>query len=271
MLKAAVFPVHFWLPTTHAVAPAPVSAALSALVVKACFFLIMRLWLDLFMPVLTDAVVMIMGGLAVAAILLGAWQAWIATRLKHLAAWSTVAQIGYLTLFIPVLYANRGSEAYMTIFGALVLMAVTHAFAKSSLFLSIGRIQTTLGHDEIARLQGLAKLLPVTCFSVALAGVAVVGLPPGGGFISKWILLSGAIDVNYWLFVAAIVIGTLGASAYLFRLLAVAFATQQQAIISRSSAVSELPGLLLALSSTVLLGLFANPIWDSVSRAGWSS
>jgi len=276
MLKTALFPVHFWLPATHAVAPAPISAALSALVVKACFFLLMRLWLDLFLPVLSGAVVMLIGIVAIAAILIGSWQALIAARLKHLAAWSTVAQIGYLSLFIPLLYASRGSDTYLNLFGALVLMALSHGLAKSALFLSVGQIQNQFGHDEIARLNGLAKRLPVTCFGLALAGIVLVGLPPGGGFLAKWILISAAVEVNQWWIVLAIGLGTLGAAAYLFRLLSIAFSNQSEASISRSSTSTattplqgELPGLLLALSASVALGLFAYPLWQTVSQAGW--
>jgi multicomponent Na+:H+ antiporter subunit D len=74
-LKAALFPLHFWLPPAHANAPAPVSAALSALVVKAAFYLILRLWLDLFAPVATDRRGMLLGLLGAGAVLWGSWRA----------------------------------------------------------------------------------------------------------------------------------------------------------------------------------------------------
>lgn len=270
MLKAALFPVHFWLPATHAVAPAPVSAALSALVVKACLFLIMRLWLELFLPLLTHQSAMVMGSLGTLAILLGAWQALIAKRLKHLAAWSTVSQVGYLVLFIPLLHNHQGSELYEPLLGAMVLMALTHAFAKSSLFLCIGRIQHAYGHDEIEGLQGLARLMPVTCFSIALAGLAIIGLPPGGGFLSKWLLLSGAVEMKQWFYTIAIAIGTLGAGAYLFRLLCIAFANQPPGVSLQRVTLSESPGLVLAIGATLVLGFFAYPIWQLVGSAGWS-
>ena len=103
LLKTALFPLHFWLPPAHANAPAPVSAALSALVVKAAFYLVLRLWLDLFAPVVTSAAANLLGLLGAAAVLWGSWQALRAERLKLVAAYSTVAQIGYLFLFFPLL------------------------------------------------------------------------------------------------------------------------------------------------------------------------
>ena len=71
-------------------------------------------------------------------------------------------------------------------FGGLVLLALTHGFAKSSLFLAAGMIQQRAGHDYIANLGGTARALPVTTFALALAGVALIGLPPSGAFLAKW-------------------------------------------------------------------------------------
>ncbi len=106
LIKSALFPLHFWLPPAHANAPAPVSAALSALVVKAAFYLMLRLWLDLFQPAV-DARRRpgCWGCSAPAAVLWGSWNALRAQRLKLLAAYSTVAQLGYLFLFFPLLAA----------------------------------------------------------------------------------------------------------------------------------------------------------------------
>ena len=288
MLKAALFPVHFWLPATHAAAPAPVSAALSALVVKACLFLILRLWLELFFPMLNPTAVVLMGSLGAAAVLLGGWQALLAPRLKLLAAWSTVAQIGYLVLFIPLLYASRDTALFASLYGALLLMALSHGLAKSALFLAIGQIQRKFGHDQISRLQGFAALMPVTCFSFALAGVVLIGLPPGSGFLAKWWLISGAVAQQQWLYLAVIMLGTLLAAAYLFRVLSIAF-TSASTSASRSAFTSdstsdftpsqpptevqiiwrdELPGLGLALCASLLLGLGANAIWGFIATAG---
>ncbi|HOP16463.1 MAG TPA: proton-conducting transporter membrane subunit, partial [Gammaproteobacteria bacterium] len=106
LIKSALFPMHFWLPSAHANAPAPVSAALSALVVKAAFYLVLRLWLDVFDVALGPAAAGMLGVLGAFAVIWGSWKAFRAERLKLLAAYSTVAQIGYLFVFLPVLLAS---------------------------------------------------------------------------------------------------------------------------------------------------------------------
>ncbi|MDP1534648.1 MAG: proton-conducting transporter membrane subunit, partial [Rubrivivax sp.] len=102
MLKTALFPFHFWLPPAHGGAPAPVSALLSALVIKASFYLVVRLWLDLFEPLTTVGAAQLIGALGAAAIVWGSLLALTQTRLKMLVAYSTVAQIGYLFLLVPL-------------------------------------------------------------------------------------------------------------------------------------------------------------------------
>ena len=209
LLKSALFPLHFWLPPAHANAPAPVSAVLSALVVKAALYLLLRFWLDVFDNAVTTSAAWILGSLGAAAVIWGSWQAFGAVRLKLLAAYSTVAQLGYLFLFFPLLAAMPPGPARDTALGALILMALTHGFAKSALFLAIGVIQQKAGHDRIADLGGAARALPVTVFTLALAGVALIGLPPSGAFQAKWQLISASIATGQWLWVPVVAAGSL--------------------------------------------------------------
>lgn len=229
LLKAALFPLHFWLPPAHSGAPAPVSAALSALVVKAAFYLVLRLWLDFFTPVFTPAAGgagrsagMLLGALGAGAVLWGSWRAFRAERLKLLAAYSTVAQMGYLFLFFPLL-AQADADGRGDLLGALVLLALTHGFAKAGLFLSAGLLQRTAGHDRIADLGPATRALPAVAFAIGLAGLALVGLPPSGAFIAKWMLLSASLGSGQWWWSPVVLAGTLLASAYVFRVLANAF------------------------------------------------
>ncbi len=263
LLKTAAFPLHFWLPPAHGSAPAPVSAALSALVVKAAFYLLLRLWLDLFAPVAGAGVATLLGALGAAAVLWGSWQALRAPRLKLLAAYSTVAQVGYLLLFFPLLAVLPPGPAREAAFGGLVLLALSHGFAKAGFFLAAGVVQRHAGHDRIAELDGTVQRLPVTSFTLALAGVALIGLPPSGTFLAKWQLLSGAIGAGLWWPVAVVAVGTLLAGAYVFRLLGHLFGNAVQPAGRRlAGAGEELPPLLLALAAAVALGLFAAPLWE---------
>lgn len=261
LAKTALLPLHFWLPAAHAGAPAPVSAALSALVVKAAFYLVLRLWLDLFAPAVTPTAAALLGALGAAAVLWGSWQAFRAERLKLLAAYSTVAQVGYLFLFFPLLVALPPGPARDTALGGLVLLALTHGLAKSALFLAAGTVQQHAGHDRIQDLDGIAHRLPVTVFAIALAGVALIGLPPSGAFLGKWQLLSGAITTGQWLWVPAVLGGSLLASAYVFRVLGHAFGQPADPQRARRARAAEIPALVLALAATVGLGLGSAPLW----------
>ena len=265
LVKSALFPLHFWLPPAHANAPAPVSAALSALVVKAAFYLTLRLWLDLFQPALSPAASWLLGLLGGAAVLWGSWKALCAPRLKLLAAYSTIAQLGYLFIFFPLLMTLSAGAARDAAFGALVLMALTHGFAKSALFLATGMIQQRAGHDRIEDLGGTARALPVTTFAVALAGVALIGLPPSGAFLAKWQLLSSAFALGQWIWVPVVAIGSLLAAAYVFRVLGYAFGPGEGVGRALANGREELPALLLAVTATAILGLGAAGVWEFIA------
>jgi formate hydrogenlyase subunit 3/multisubunit Na+/H+ antiporter MnhD subunit len=265
LIKSALFPLHFWLPPAHANAPAPVSAALSALVVKAAFYLVARLWLDLFDGVVTLNAALLPGLLGAAAVLWGSWNALRAERLKLLAAYSTVAQLGYLFLFIPLLVMLPAGNLRDTALGAMVLMAITHGFAKSALFMAAGVIQQRAGHDRIAELDGTARILPLTTFTLALSGVALIGLPPSGSFLAKWELLSSAFIVGLWPLIIVVAIGSLLAAAYTFRVLGHAFGAGEGVARVLAWSREEIPALLLALIATVVLGFGAAWIWHFVA------
>ncbi len=262
LLKTALFPLHFWLPPAHASAPAPVSAVLSALVVKATFYLLMRLWLDVFSEVVTQEAANLLGILGAAAVLWGSWQALRAERLKLLAAYSTVAQLGYLFLFFPLLQALPAGSARDAAMGGLVILALTHGLAKSGLFLAIGVVQQRSGHDTIRDLDGTAQRLPATTFAIALSGIALIGLPPSGAFLGKWHLLAAAFSTGQWLWVVVIMIGTLLAAAYTFRVLGHAFGQQPYPRRPVTIATEEWPALILTTFATIGLGFAGAPVWQ---------
>jgi formate hydrogenlyase subunit 3/multisubunit Na+/H+ antiporter MnhD subunit len=262
LLKTALFPLHFWLPPAHANAPAPVSAVLSALVVKAAFYLVLRLWLDVFASVITPAAANLLGLLGAGAVLWGSWHALRAERLKLLAAYSTVAQLGYLFLFFPLLQALPPGAARELAAGGLVMLALTHGFAKAGLFLAIGIIQQRCGHDTIRELDGTAQRLPATIFAIALAGVALIGLPPSGAFLGKWQLLAGAVETGQWLWLLVTASGSLLAAAYIFRVLGHAFGHRPYPGQPVTVAREEWPALLLAAMAALVLGLGGAPVWE---------
>lgn len=216
LAKTALFPLHFWLPPAHGGAAAPVSALLSALVVKASYYLILRLALDVF-PSLADSAAPALGLLGAAAILWGSWQALQTPHIKMLVAWSTVAQLGYLFLVFPLL-APDGLALQ-----AGVTQAIAHGLAKAAMFAAVGVLMLATGRDTLEGLAGVAGRVPVTLFAFALAGVTLMGLPPSGGFLAKWQLIEAALSHGQWPWVAVVIGGGLLAAAYVFKVLRQAF------------------------------------------------
>jgi formate hydrogenlyase subunit 3/multisubunit Na+/H+ antiporter MnhD subunit len=204
MVKTALWPFHFWLPPAHASAPAPVSALLSALVVKVSFYLILRLWLDVFAGVLNPAAAQVLGALGATAILWGSFQAIRQTRLKLLVAYSTVAQLGYLFLLFP-----------LGAFSAGLHHALAHALAKAAMFMVAGAVIHACGSDELEDIGGAARRLPLATLTFALAGFTLLGLPPSAGYHSKELFLAAVHASGQWWWEAALRLGALLAAVYL--------------------------------------------------------
>jgi formate hydrogenlyase subunit 3/multisubunit Na+/H+ antiporter MnhD subunit len=256
LAKAALYPFHLWLPPAHAGAPAPASAILSGLVVKAPFFLMVRLWFDV-MPRLPDrAASQMLGVLAAAAILFGSVLALRQVRLKLLIAYSTVAQIGYLFLIFPLAGGSEMGQSWgSTAWTGGVLQAISHAFAKAAMFMAAGLIAEALGHDRIAGLAGIGRALPITAFAFGLGGLSLMGLPPSGGFVAKAMMLTAAVAGGQWWWALVVLIGGLLAGGYVFLVLARALADPKEPLTLLTGISRTRQGLVLAVAlAAVLLG-----------------
>ncbi len=260
LLKTALFPLHFWLPPAHGGAVSPVSALLSALVIKASFYLLLRLWFGVFEPVATVGAAQLIGILGAGAILWGSLLALLQTRLKMLVAYSTVAQVGYLFLVFP-LATGVSPEAGVSAWQGGIMQALAHALAKAAMFAAAGAMIVATGRDEIVGLSGVGARLPLTLFTFALAGVTLMGLPPSGGFSAKWLLLMAALDSGQWWWIVVMMLGGLLSAAYVFKVLRQAFLPAPGgSAVGRAPRALELTALALALGG-ILLGLFgAQPL-----------
>ena len=214
--KSAQFPFHFWLPHAMA-APTPVSAYLhSATMVKAGLFLMARLW-----PVLsgTEAWFIIVTGIGLVTMVIGAVIALFKNDLKALLAFSTVSHLGLITMLL-----GTG-----TAFGAMaaVFHILNHACFKAALFMSAGIIDHEAGTRDITRLGGLRRLMPVTFVIAALASLSMAGIPLLNGFLSKEMMLEEAAHTvlfNSALLVPVLAtVGALFSAAYSFRYVAHVF------------------------------------------------
>jgi multicomponent Na+:H+ antiporter subunit D len=260
MLKTALFPLHFWLPPAHANASPPVSAILSALVIKGSFFVLVRLWFGVFANAGLAGVGQLLGTLGGIAILWGSFEAIRQRRLKLLIAHSTVAQVGYIFLLFPltgILYDSGGAvhAAWLNEASAGVMyQVVSHALAKSAMFLAAGIIIGAYGSDQLQVLSGLSRDLPLTSFTLALAGMSLTGLPPSGGFAAKFLIMKAALLSGQWWWLPVIVLGGLMTAAYVALILRYAFQSAETSADRRPVPRSmEVIALLLAVLS-VLIG-----------------
>lgn len=251
LTKMAVFPLHVWLPPTLFRAPAVVSALLSALVIKAAFYLLLRLWFEVFPTELLPQSSQILGVLGAIAMIWGAWQALQQSRLKMLVAYSVVAQVGFLLLLFPL--ASGTNEAWsLTAWKGGIYFALSHAFAIAAMFMVVGNIWQVLGTDSLDSLRGLGRHYPTSLITFALAGVSIVGLPPSGGFLGNWLLFTVAWKSGQWWWIGIIVIGSLLAAAYIIKVLKPAFEkTDKCVLVAQTPLLMKLVPLVLALIALV--------------------
>jgi multicomponent Na+:H+ antiporter subunit D len=213
-LKLALFPLHAWLPNAYAYAPSWITAFLSATATKVAIYLLVRFVFSIFgvtidfraLPI-TEIIV----ALSIAGMLVASFIAIFETDLKRMLAYSSVAQIGYITLGIGLL-----NEAALT--GGLVHI-VNHATMKAALFLAAGAIFYRIGTVRLADLAGVGRRMPLTLGAFTIAGFGLVGTPGTAGFISKWYLAVGALHQGSWALVAVIVGSSLLALVYVGRVL----------------------------------------------------
>jgi multicomponent Na+:H+ antiporter subunit D len=219
-LKAAVFPLHVWLPNAYTYAPNAVTVFLAACATKVSLYLLLRFDFFVFQPNLVGHDVQFsyfLMPLAVLAILIASGVALFEKNIKRLFAYSSVAQIGYI-----LLGASLVSVAGLT---ASVVHIFNHALAKGALFLAIACLATRVSGLRLENISGAAQRMPWTMGAFALAGFSLVGIPGTTGFISKWYLISAALvegSIGVAL-VVAIVISSLIALAYVWRVLEAAY------------------------------------------------
>lgn len=247
-IKAPLFPLHGWLPGAYASAPLPSSALLSAVIGKAAVYIVLRMWLALFAATARPGWTVVIGGLGAVGVLWAATAAFRQQRLRLLIAYSSISQLGYVFLIFPLHTANARA--------GVVYLAISHACATAAMFMAAGTIEEVVGHDDIDRLRGLAHHIPVTFVAFALAGASVMGLPPSGGFIAKWLLARAALEQHEWWWAAVVVLGGLLSAAYVFRVLRGAFLPAPVAPRLPTSRATQLVALALAL---VALGLGLAP------------
>jgi multicomponent Na+:H+ antiporter subunit D len=211
-LKAAIFPLHSWLPNAYSQAPSTVGIFLSATSTKVSIYVLLRIlydlypvdyWVDMLLP-------QIMLSLGCVAVIYGSYRAWQQTEIKRLLAFSSVAQIGYIVIGFSLV-----NQLGLT---AAILHLFNHALIKSTLFIGAGILLYRANTTELGNLRGLGRDMPWTFAAITLAGLSLIGVPGTVGFVTKWYLLEAAVEKGMWIVVITIVLGSVMAIGYVWKI-----------------------------------------------------
>lgn len=254
--KAGLFPLFAWLPTAHPLAPSPASAVLSGLITKMGVLAILRViyfqfGIDFVSGTWAQTAALV---LAIFTVFLGSMLAFKEKNLKKRLAYSTVSQVSYLLFGLLALTPDAFSGA--------LFQFVFHALAKNGLFLAAGAVIYQTHITQVHELHGVGKKLPWTMWGFALCSLSLIGIPPTAGFVSKWYLAQGGLELGTvgLIGVAVLMVSALLTAGYLLPIVTDAFfpgADFDYAGLEKqpSSWLMRAPVLLLGAGVTVI-GIF---------------
>jgi multicomponent Na+:H+ antiporter subunit D len=213
-LKLALFPLHNWLPNAYTYSPSAVSGLLASTATKVGAYVFIRVIFTLvgvdfaYTMLHTDTVLMISAG---AAILVGSWLAFRQNNVKKLLAYSSIGQVGYITLGFAL--ANQDGLT------ASIIHLFNHALTKGALFLAVGAVAYRTGRTRLEDLRGLGRKMPISMAAVTAGGLGLIGVPLTAGFVSKWYLVSACIEKGRYEMAAIVLVGSLLALLYTWRVI----------------------------------------------------
>lgn len=251
-LKLALFPLHVWLPNAYAFAPSFATIFLAATATKVAVYILLRMYFSVFGVAisLTDLpVTEMLLLLSIAAMFIASVLAIYEDNIDRMLAFSSVAQVGYMTLGIAI--ANQTSVA------GSVAHLMNHAAMKAALFAAIGAVLYRVGTARVSELGGIGHKMPLTMAAFVLAGLGIIGVPGTAGFISKWYLGVGAVEYGWWLVAFLIVASSVISVIYIGRVVEAAYF---QPVSEASERAKEAPLTMLATifaftALTVYLGI----------------
>ena len=251
-LKAALFPLHLWLPNAYTYAPSGVSAFMAATATKVSLYVLLRFTFTLFGAEFAFGELPLHWVLlvpAVIAMFAGSFSAIFQRDIKRMLAYSSVAQIGYITLAIA-LASQAGVQAAM-------LHMFNHGLMKAALFCALGCIFYRIGSTRIEAMAGLGRQMPWTFAAIVAGGLSLLGAPLTAGFISKWFLVQAALEQSLWWLVVLIVASSLLAVVYVWRLVEALYFKEPAAGREnvREAPLSVLLPTLLLAAANIYFGL----------------
>ncbi|MCH8177400.1 MAG: monovalent cation/H+ antiporter subunit D family protein, partial [Proteobacteria bacterium] len=217
-LKLALFPLHLWLPNAYAYAPSIVTAFMAATATKVAIYLLIRFTFSVFglsFSFTTLPLQMLFVVLGLLGIFVASTAAIYQKNVKHLFAYSSIAQIGYMIVGFSI--------STVTGLTATLLHLFNHALMKSALFLALGAVVYRIGSAQLSQFQGLGRQMPLTMAAIVVGGLSLIGVPLTVGFVSKWYLIMAAIENGWWPVAVLILLGSLLAIVYVWRIVEIAY------------------------------------------------
>jgi len=254
-IKLAVFPLHIWLPNAYTYAPAIVTAFLAATSTKVAYYVLVRFVFTVFGAELAfealrlDAVLM---PLAIAAMFAGSFVAIFQDDIKRMLAYSSVAQIGYMVLGLSLVSVSGLTGGLVHLFN--------HALMKCALFLVMAAVLLRTGGVRIGDMAGLGRRMPWTMAAFVVAGLSLIGVPLTVGFVSKWYLVMGALEAGLWPVAVLILLSSLLALIYIWRVVEVAYFREppEDADEVGEAPLSMLIPTWVLAGATVFFGIFTS-------------
>ncbi len=246
-LKLALFPLHTWLPGAYAFAPSVVTVFLAATATKVSLYVLMRIFFTVFGKVdvfETFQIQPVLLAMALAAMFIASLAAIWQQNIKRMLAYSSIAQIGYMVLGVAI-----ATEAGLT--GGIIHI-FNHALMKGSLFMAVGAMAFAAGVTTVSDMAGMGRRMPLVMAAFVVGGLSLIGVPLTVGFVSKWALVNAALDAHMWPLAALILLSSLLAIVYIWRVIEIAYLKPAPENAPKPSAVPLsmlIPTWALALAS----------------------
>lgn len=261
--KLAVFPLHQWLPNAYSFAPPIVSAFLAATATKVAYYLLIRFCLGIFGATLVFEIVQVdevLRLLSVVAMFMGSIAAIYQIDFKRILAYSSIAQIGYMTLGLSMASAAGVSAGLIHLFN--------HALMKGGLFMVAACVTWRMGGTSIHVMRGLGQRMPFSMAALIVGGLALVGVPGTVGFISKWALVSAALEQGSLLLAFLIMASSVLALVYVWRLVEVVYFREPEGeIVAGDAPLRMLLPTWVLTGATLYFGIFSDFPVEIANRA----
>lgn len=232
-LKLALFPLHLWLPNAYAYAPSIVTAFFAATATKVAIYLLIRFTFSVFGLSFSFTIIPLQTlfmALGLVGIFVASTAAICQTNIKHLFAYSSIAQIGYMIVGFSI--------STVTGLTATLLHLFNHALMKSAIFLALGAVMYRLGNVQLSSFHGLGRQMPLTMAAIVVGGLSLIGVPLTVGFVSKWYLLTALLEQGWWPVAVLILLGSILAVIYVWRIVEVAYFKEP---LATTASVKEAP------------------------------